>query len=51
MGKLFIQRNKLSAKMKAIKSLHVTTKCDDETVVVAWLDMGFESFNESTQYL
>ena len=40
MGKLFIRRNKLLAKMKAIKLLRSTTKHDEETVAVAWLDMG-----------
>ena len=40
MGKLFIQRNKLLAKMKAIKLLRGTTTRDKEMVAVAWLDMG-----------
>ena len=51
MGKLFIQRNKLLAQMKAIKSLRGTTRRDKETVAVVWLDMGLGRVNESLQWL
>ena len=37
--------------MKAIKLLHGTTKCDKETVMVAWIDVGPESIDESLQWL
>ena len=37
--------------MKAIKLLHGTTESDKETVAVAWLDVGLESINESSQWL
>ena len=37
--------------MKAIKSLRVTTWRDEETVAVAWLDVGLKSVDESLQWL
>ena len=35
--------------MKAIKLLHSTTTRDEETVAVAWPDVGLKSIDESLQ--